>query len=74
MIEPTGYRASCDFRFPYTDARCSSSFEATSIFGRTGIYQRMEREGWQRNVKLNGDHARRGGKDYCPKHRRGEPK
>jgi hypothetical protein len=31
-----------------------------------------ERCGWQIRVKLNGEIARSGGKDYCPDHRRGE--
>jgi hypothetical protein len=30
-------------------------------------------EGWQLGVKLNGERARRGGKDYCPPHRKGTP-
>lgn len=28
--------------------------------------------GWQFHVKLNGEVALRGGKDYCPTHRKGE--
>jgi hypothetical protein len=32
-----------------------------------------EAEGWQLGVKLNGERARRGGKDYCPPHRKGTP-
>lgn len=28
--------------------------------------------GWQFNVKLNGEQAKRGGKDYCRQHRKGE--
>jgi hypothetical protein len=30
-----------------------------------------EAAGWTFGVKLNGEPAQRGGKDYCPEHRRG---
>lgn len=61
MIEPTGYGARCD------TIGCGATVEHWNIFR---LYDKLLTDGWQRGVKLNGELAKRGGKDYCPKHRR----
>lgn len=72
MIGPTGYRARCDHWdvVDGVDKRCRAGLRAVSLFGQTGIYAMMTAGNWQRGVKLDGTTARRGGKDYCPRHRR----
>lgn len=70
MIEPSGYRVRCD-QETGDGSRCPAGFEADSLFGARGIYATAEQENWQVNVKQDGQPASRGGKDYCPIHRRG---
>lgn len=62
MINPTGYVASCD------QTGCDAFWIHDNRFRLMDI---IDTAGWQRNVKLNGQRAKRGGKDYCPEHRRG---
>jgi hypothetical protein len=66
MIQPNGYVATCDHR-----EGCDAHIEAPSRFGDIGLLQLMEKGGWQRGVKKNGEPATRGGKDYCANHRVG---
>lgn len=67
MIQPTGYEAKCDH--PHG---CGQVIRRASYWGENGLFEVMDARGWQRGVKLNGERARRGGKDYCRKHRVGE--
>lgn len=62
MIQPIHYQASCDH------PRCERTEEH---WNRHRLLDRLLTEGWQRGVKLDGQRAKRGGKDYCPEHRRG---
>ena len=73
MIEPTGYRVRCDHVYG-GPGRCEATIERDSVFGSIGLFATMDRTRWQRGVKSNGEQAERGGKDYCPAHRRGDPK
>lgn len=70
-INPSGYRATCDHdRKPGQHlGPCPSMLYASSLFGGDGLYRLLDREGWQRSVKLDGSPAMRGGREYCPKHR-----
>lgn len=63
MINPTEYRLSCDER-----AGCAAEKFDSNQFR---LRDEAESEGWTFYVKLDGEQAQRGGKDYCPKHRRG---
>jgi hypothetical protein len=62
MIEPITWRIACDH-----PAGCQRSEKYTSYSGLLAL----QRQGWQVGVKLDGSRARRGGKDYCPRHTRG---
>jgi hypothetical protein len=62
MIDSTGYEVRCD------ESGCDHSEQHENRFR---LYDLMQAEGWQRSVKLNGERAIRGGKDYCPGHRKG---
>lgn len=61
MINPTGYRVTCD------QPGCDEFREHENIFT---LYDEMEDNGWQRHVRLNGQRSMRNGKDYCPDHLR----
>lgn len=63
MINPTGYVLRCD------ESGCDTD-EITSD-NRFWLTDHARAEGWQLDVKLNGVRAKRGGKDYCPEHRKG---
>lgn len=62
MIQPVYYEASCDH------PGCDRTEEHENIFR---LYDELRANGWQQGVKLDGQCAKRGGKDYCPEHRRG---
>jgi len=72
VIEPTGYRVRCEHYDWVGGARrrCRAALRATSLYGPAGLWQAMELDGWQHAVKVNGERARQGGRDYCPRHRR----
>lgn len=53
----------CDHR-----GGCSARLDDENPFN---LRDMAELNGWQIDVKLNGERASRGGKDYCPMHRRG---
>jgi hypothetical protein len=59
---PVRWRVKCDH-----PEGCSRYEESGNYFR---FIDRLDAEGWQRSVKLNGERAVRGGKDYCPEHRR----
>lgn len=62
MVNPTGYVISCD------ESGCNRAEQHENWFK---LCRLIEDAGWQRGVKLNGERAKRGGKDYCPEHRHG---
>lgn len=59
MIAPTEWALVCD------QAGCDRT-ESHTLRAMLRIEARQE--GWQLDVKLNGERAKRGGKDYCPDH------
>lgn len=63
MINATGWRLNCE----HPDS-CDAELRDENFFTLRNIGARI---GWQFGVKLNGDRAIRGGKDYCPAHRKG---
>lgn len=64
MINATGYILSCES----SEVSCTEMLAARSRFQ---LVDEARAAGWQIGVKLNGEIAIRGGKDYCPAHRRG---
>jgi hypothetical protein len=58
----TGYEIYCD------DVLCQA---ALTDQNRHNLRDMALLQGWQIDVKLNGERAKRGGRDYCPAHRRG---
>lgn len=67
-ISPIRWRVRCDH--PAGCRRGEESSHYLEIDNYFRFIERLDAEGWQRNVKLNGERAIRGGKDYCPRHRR----
>jgi hypothetical protein len=63
-LNPIRWAVTCDH-----PAGCGSHEESGDYFA---FRTRLQSAGWQLGVKLNGERAQRGGKDYCPTHRRGE--
>lgn len=61
MLQPSGWVIGCD------ETGCDRAEQHESRFM---LIDFAESEGWQRDVKLNGERAKRGGKCYCPDHRR----
>lgn len=62
MISATGYILSCE-----SEPACAQVLAGANRFRLIDEARAM---GWQINVKLNGETAIRGGRDYCPAHRR----
>jgi hypothetical protein len=62
MINSTGYEVRCD------EPGCDHAMRHENRFRLLDL---IKAEGWQRGVKLNGERADRGGKDYCPFHLHG---
>jgi hypothetical protein len=61
MIAETGYRLTCD------EPNCAADrFHENPFRLRDGA----KIDGWTFYRKLNGEQAIRGGKDYCPEHRK----
>ena len=58
----TNYEIYCDH------ALCQ---EALTDRNRFNLRDMAVLAGWQLSVKLNGDKAKRNGRDYCPAHRKG---
>ena len=69
MIGPTGYRVRCDEGGSWTGT-CDRELRHENRFQ---LQDDMQTAGWQRYVKLDGERAARGGKDYCPEHRKPSP-
>lgn len=66
MIQPSGFKASCDF-ISADDRRCPEQLHAVYFIA---LLDRMTQAGWQYSVKRDGTSAKINGKDYCAKHRR----
>ena len=64
MIQPTGYKLTCD------KPDCTAELRHLNPFKLRNIAERL---GWTFNRRLDGMRAIRGGKDYCPEHRRTKP-
>lgn len=62
MISPTGYKLTCD--------HTHGCDEQLYNVNRFQLCRRAEAANWTLNRKLNGEYALRGGRDYCPRHRR----
>lgn len=63
-LDPIRWQVTCDH-----PAGCERREESGDYFA---FWNRLQHAGWQLGVKLNGERAQRGGKNYCPAHRRGE--
>lgn len=62
-INATGYVLNCQDR-----GGCDNELRDTNFFN---LRDTAVLSGWQLDVKLNGERAIHGGKDYCPAHRKG---
>ena len=61
-IQAVSYRLRCD------QPQCSAEIYYDNY---SRLWDLSRAEGWTLRRKLNGELALRGGKDYCPQHRRG---